>query len=115
VTAAHSDRFEVYRSIPESWRNLFNELNGGRIPDGEPGIRDVDNPCDEFKPYGNPWEHTKEFGRCGTDGHYMCVECTEIDVRVYRERRDLCEDCAATLDEHQMCSAHCDQPAQTVD
>jgi len=51
-----------YTAIPAPWRALVSELNGGRIPDGEPGIRDVDAPCSDFTP-GEPGG-----GRCSTDG-----------------------------------------------
>lgn len=30
---------------PAPWRGLLAELNG-RAPDGAPGVRDVDAPCD---------------------------------------------------------------------
>lgn len=39
-----------------------------RIPDGTPGIRDVDNVCEYFTP-GDPC------GDCEGDGHYLCLEC----------------------------------------
>ncbi len=109
-----------YRTIPGPWRALVSEINGGRIPDGEPGIRDVDAPCEAFKPYGKPWQNTEEFGHCETDGHYLCLECVEIDLRTFRRRRDLCEDCGAKLIRERrefgpedVCSAHCDRPAVT--
>lgn len=84
-------------AIPPVWRSLVNDINGGRIPDGEPGIRDVDAPCEAFEPYGKPWEITKTFGDCQTDGHYICAECIHIELATLRSRRDQCIDCGATL------------------
>jgi len=74
--------------VPAPWRAFVAEINGiGRIPDGTPGIRDVDAPCDTFQP-GDPGH-----GNCQTDGHYICVECIKIDPRTLRTRRDECEEC----------------------
>jgi len=42
-----------------------------RVPDGTPGVRDPDNPCEAFIP-GTPHPH----GDCNTDGHYLCAECS---------------------------------------
>jgi hypothetical protein len=77
--------------IPAGWAALVSEINGGRICDGEPGIRDVDAPCEEFEP-GEPGR-----GDCQTDGHYMCSECIHVDLRVLRERQDRCEDTGEKL------------------
>lgn len=83
--------------IPALWRDLVWEINGHRPFDGEPGVRSVDAICEEFKPYGKPWENTKEFGVCDTDGHYLCSECVHIKLEVFRRRRDQCEHCGAAL------------------
>ena len=89
--------------IPRLWRALVDEINGGRIPsydripDGEPGIRDVDARCDAFEPVGAPYEIAKGNGNCQTDGHYLCVECVHIELGTLRRRRDQCEECGATL------------------
>lgn len=45
-----------------------------RVPDGTPGVRDQDNPCDEFDP-GQPG------GNCHGDGHALCRECVEYEPR----------------------------------
>lgn len=74
--------------IPAPWRAIVAQINGltltayGRVPDGLPGIRDVDAPCDVFEP-GKP----QVGGDCWTDGHYLCLECIHIDPDVYDERR----------------------------
>ena len=44
-----------------------------RIPDGVPGIRDQNSPCEMFKP-GVP----SEYGCCLGDGHYLCYECEDM-------------------------------------
>lgn len=41
---------------------------------GVKGIRDSDNPCEAFDP-GIP------NGMCQTDGHYICIECRELDPK----------------------------------
>ncbi len=55
---------------------------GERLPDGLPGIRDIENPCDLFQP-GEPHESAT----CFTDGHYICRECVHISAETlaYRE------------------------------
>lgn len=98
------------RTIPTPWVALFHEINGGRIPDGEPGIRDVDAPCEAFQ-LGEP-----RGGTCETDGHYICAECVEISPKVLRRRRDLCEECGTPLkfrsatDHEGACASGCDDP-----
>lgn len=44
-----------------------------RMPDGMPGIRDVDAPCEDFTP--GTTAGTLAIGDCATDGHYLCDEC----------------------------------------
>lgn len=83
--------------IPAPWRALVSEINGGRTPDGEPGIRDVDAPCSGFIPSGKPWEDADGSGSCETDGHYLCRECWHISGRALRRRQDRCEDCDTKL------------------
>lgn len=53
-----------------------------RIPDGTPGIRDVDAPCDAFGP-GDPGG-----GRCDTDGHYICAECVHMSAVAVEWKQD---------------------------
>lgn len=53
--------------LPE-W--FWPEPDQPRIPDGTPGIRDVDSPCAEFAIEGAPRDAS-----CMTDGHYLCQEC----------------------------------------
>lgn len=46
------------------------EVEDRRVPDGTPGVRDVDAPCELFR-LGTP----TGTGRCLGDGHYLCHEC----------------------------------------
>jgi len=41
-------------------------------PVGIPGNRDPDAPCPAFSPRTREWN---DWGRCETDGHYLCGEC----------------------------------------
>lgn len=87
-----------YQSIPPVWRALVSEINGGRPPDGIAGIRDVDAECTAFAPAGVPFQRADGSGTCETDGHHLCVECTEISARALRRHRDRCEECGTKLD-----------------
>jgi hypothetical protein len=40
---------------------------------GDPGIRDPENPCEDFDP-----GETVAFPQCYGDGHYMCKECRHL-------------------------------------
>lgn len=100
-------QFTDARAVPPIWRALVSEINGGRIPDGEPGIRDVDAPCDDFVPAGKPWQDAAGDGACDTDGHYVCRECVHISQRELRRRRDQCEDSGGPLTPGDVCRA-CD-------
>jgi len=77
---------------------------------GTPGVRDVEAPCEVFN-VGEPGR-----GDCETDGHYLCVECTEIALHVLRRRRGQCEDCGASLvrargpwGDEDACSTRCEK------
>jgi DNA-directed RNA polymerase subunit RPC12/RpoP len=104
-------------SAGDIWLPLLAELNGGRIPDGTSGVRDVDAPCEAFKPHGAPWERAPGDGSCDTDGHYICAECVHISQREARRRQDLCEECGAKIENRgrlgERCSAGCwDEPVR---
>jgi len=72
---------------------LVASLNGGRVdgrvPDGEPGIRDVDAPCEDFQPAGAPWVYAAGNGECSSDGHYICAECINVSSSGMRISRGL--------------------------
>lgn len=59
-------------SLP--WYRLVQHdlVLGPRPPDGLPGLRDVDHPCEDFDP-------GTSFGVCSSDGHYLCSECRHLD------------------------------------
>lgn len=42
-----------------------------RLPDGVPGIRDVDAPCSAY----SPRVRERYEAECRGDGHYLCAEC----------------------------------------
>ena len=90
-------------TTPAPWRALVWELqgrpdrlhDGSRLPDGEPGVRDVDAPCDVFEPVGAPYQYSKGTGECDTDGHYLCRECVHISLHEVRRRKGLCQVCGS--------------------
>lgn len=55
------------------FEDLVRTLNEypGRM--GMPGVRDPEHPCKVFD--GRGYDGS---GRCLSDGHYMCVECSEL-------------------------------------
>lgn len=59
--------------LPPAWDHLAEILNGrpGRL--GTPGVRDPDGICEVFDGQGYDGS-----GRCQSDGHYLCVECSEL-------------------------------------
>jgi hypothetical protein len=61
------------RRLARSWLGIE------RMPDGLPGVRDVDAPCADFTPGTSPG--TLRIGDCDTDGHYLCEECVHVVVR----------------------------------
>lgn len=105
-------------TIPTVWRSLVNEINGGRIHDGENGIRDVDAPCDAFMSAGVAFDIADGTDDCETDGHYLCSECVRISQETLRRRRDLCRDCGAPLEraytKDEACSARCSIPTEVT-
>lgn len=81
--------------VPHRWLALWSELNG-RIPDGTDGVRDQSAPCEHFRSEYTAKTNPGE-GSCETDGHYLCVECPEIELRSLRCRRGECEKCGDKL------------------
>lgn len=93
--------------IPIAWRALVAEINGARVPDGTPGVRDADAPCEDFEPVGRAFEDAPGEGNCETDGHYLCRECVHISLAALRRRRDQCEDCGEGLVTSKVMGEHC--------
>lgn len=51
---------------------LHHPFSQPRRPDGTPGLRDEDAPCEFFQvPTNDP-------GPCEGDGHYLCQECPHL-------------------------------------
>lgn len=71
MTTSRADRAEG-RGLPMSWACLVAEVNG-RTFVGQPGVRDPEYPCEEFD--GRGYDGS---GQCDSDGHYMCVECSNL-------------------------------------
>lgn len=46
-----------------------------RIPDGVPGIRDIENPCHCYSPAARLHVLGANAMGCQGDGHYLCREC----------------------------------------
>lgn len=55
-----------------AWAELVESVNG-RTSLGRVGVRDPDGPCEEFDGAGYDGS-----GRCQSDGHYLCVECSHL-------------------------------------
>jgi hypothetical protein len=55
-----------------SWNELFHHVNG-RTTLHQVGVRDPDNPCEDFD--GAGYDGT---GQCYSDGHYICTECSRL-------------------------------------
>lgn len=71
---------------PPAWRLLLLQLGNvdGRVPDGYPGIRDVDAQCDAYEPVEVAMSATTR-GDCDTDGHYLCADGTNVCAHISRE------------------------------
>lgn len=69
------DGGEVVSAIAR-WNALVESVNGRRVG------RDEEDSCEVYAP-GRPG-----FGDCGTDGHYMCLECREMSAAAIRFRED---------------------------
>lgn len=63
--------------------DLYLAVN--RLPGrfGAPGVRDPDNQCSAFDAHGYNGQ-----GECLSDGHYLCVECSELSPEAPRFTSD---------------------------
>lgn len=59
--------------LPPAWERLEAELNDRQGPFGVAGVRDPDYPCESFDGAGYNGK-----GRCHSDGHYLCTECSQL-------------------------------------
>ncbi len=100
-TASASRSQLFYPTAPPVWRNLLGDLHDEILnlaphpPDGTPGIRDWQAPCDVYEPIEIPMD-ADGYGDCETDGHFLCAEgtsvCALISRQALRRRRDICEE-----------------------
>lgn len=65
-------------TIPLAWAELFANING-RTYLAQVFIRDPDNVCELFDKEGYNGR-----GKCMSDGHYLCVECSELSPEAPR-------------------------------
>lgn len=61
------------------WEVLYRFVNGKPPLFGTEGVRDPAYQCEEFDARG--YDGT---GRCLSDGHYMCVECSHLSPNAPR-------------------------------
>lgn len=61
------------------WDALVRFVNGRPGLFAEPGIRDPEHPCEVFD--GRGYDGT---GRCHSDGHWLCVECSQLSPQAAR-------------------------------
>ena len=60
-------------TLPLAWEVLRRSVNDEPPLFGTVGVRDPDYPCESFDGRGY-----NGHGRCQSDGHYMCEECSEL-------------------------------------
>lgn len=66
-------------TLPLAWEELRRFVNGEPGYEGTPGVRSVEYPCEVFD--GRGYDGT---GECMSDGHYLCVECSELSPEAPR-------------------------------
>jgi hypothetical protein len=59
--------------MPAGWQQLVEEVNGRPGILGAVGVRDPEGVCEAFD--GKGYDGT---GRCDSDGHYLCTECSHL-------------------------------------
>ncbi len=60
-------------TLPIQWEVLRRSINDETPLFGTVGIRDPDAICEEFD-----GRHYDGHGKCHSDGHYMCEECSHL-------------------------------------
>ena len=61
-----------------AWGELVENVNG-RTHLGQAGVRDPEGICEAFD--GKGYDGT---GSCRSDGHYLCVHCSELSPEAHR-------------------------------
>lgn len=79
---------EIDASQPQAligWENLRRYVNGQPplLLFGAVGVRDPDNPCESYDARGYDGS-----GRCDSDGHYECVNCSHLSPKAPRFDQD---------------------------
>jgi hypothetical protein len=63
----------------QEWEALRRFVNGEPSLLGTVGVRDPENPCEAFD--GRNYDGS---GSCSSDGHYLCVECSQLSPEAPR-------------------------------
>lgn len=66
-----------------AWETLYRFVNDKPSLVGTVGVRDPEYPCEEFD-----GKHYDGWGRCHSDGHYLCVECSHLSPDAPRFTQD---------------------------
>jgi hypothetical protein len=61
------------KGLPVAWEELRRAVNAEPPFMGTPGVRDPEYVCESFDGKGYDGQ-----GRCHSDGHYLCTECSEL-------------------------------------
>lgn len=85
---------EEDRIIPVPWWEKPFQVDPGL---GVKGIRSTEFPCEAYDP-GEP------SGDCHTDGHYLCIECKNLDPKC-DYAHDECEACKRARWDDRSCKA----------
>jgi hypothetical protein len=75
---------DISQAVAQRWNELHAVVNG-RTTFGQVGVRDPENPCENFDAAGYDG-----CGVCYSDGHYMCTECSKLspDAPRFTQSRD---------------------------
>lgn len=65
-------------TVPAAWAPLVAALNAHPF-DGESRVRDVNAPCRGYEPVVMPPGN----GSCDTDGHHLCLTCSDYSRAGY--------------------------------
>lgn len=75
----------------DNWQRLVDFANSREPRAGDPGVRDPEHPCAEFRPtpdidYLGLRVTAPGTGQCDSDGHYLCGGCAHLSERGRAER-----------------------------
>jgi hypothetical protein len=66
-------------TLPLAWEVLRRAVNSEPPLVGTAGVRDPESVCEAFDGEGYDGR-----GRCMSDGHYLCTECSDLSPDAYR-------------------------------